>query len=67
MPFQLCYRVTSDAPLANPDELVWKHLKRHSELGGLQRESEILDAFLATQHEETPLILSKKTPSVTPH
>ena len=48
-------------------ELVWKHLKadtvgrsRNSELRGLQRESEIIDAFLAARHQKNPLFLRKR-------
>ena len=55
------------SPDRNPDELVWKHLKadtvgrcRNSELRGLQRESEIIDAFLAAQHQKDPLFLRKR-------
>ena len=50
------------SPDRNPDELVWKHLKaqRNSELRGLQRENEIIDAFLAAQHQKDPLFLRKR-------
>jgi hypothetical protein len=34
--------------------------QRNSELRGLQREGEIIDAFLAAQHQKNPLFLRKR-------
>jgi hypothetical protein len=34
--------------------------QRNSELRGLQREGEIIDAFLAAQHKKNPLFLRKR-------